>query len=384
MKKNGDIVTFLRQKDYIMENNNLGEGSFGKTVLLSDPQLGGEKFVAKKYAPVKITDKEKFFKNFCDEIKIMLRLNHRNIVRIYNWLLLEDQYTGFIVMEYIEGKNIERYIKDYNPNYSHVSLNDMFLQLLDAFAYIEQNKVIHRDIRAGNILITKDGIIKIIDFGLGKVIDSVDKPERDTLATKINRDSLDITPQELYEGIYNSQTDMFYLAELVCRLLHDSQKEQFFSYSHILNKMKNCNPKDRFKSFSEIKEMISKRDFAKLTEIDRNIYKKFADSLFAAILNFTQEPEFETDISTIINNLADIISKNCFEDDIQHVENLISVFVVSGFRYNEYYVSTDGVKNFYEWFCSLDLRMQKLVLDNLSYKLTQKEVKKNPMDDIPF
>ena len=77
MKKNGDIVTFLRQKDYIMENNNLGEGSFGKTVLLSDPQLGGEKFVAKKYAPAKISDKEQFFKNFCDEIGVFTQFYSR-------------------------------------------------------------------------------------------------------------------------------------------------------------------------------------------------------------------------------------------------------------------------------------------------------------------
>lgn len=50
MKNNGDIVSFLKQKDYIMINNDLGGGSFGKTVLLQDP-FTDELFVAKMYKP---------------------------------------------------------------------------------------------------------------------------------------------------------------------------------------------------------------------------------------------------------------------------------------------------------------------------------------------
>ena len=84
MKQNGDIIPFVKQKDYIMVNNNLGGGSFGKTVLLQDPFID-ELFVAKKYEPVYGEIKELFFKNFLDEIKILYKLNHRNIVRIYNY-----------------------------------------------------------------------------------------------------------------------------------------------------------------------------------------------------------------------------------------------------------------------------------------------------------
>ena len=106
MKNNGDIVSFLKQKDYIMINNDLGGGSFGKTVLLQDPFIG-ELFVAKMYRPEFDEIKEKFYKNFLDEIKIMYKLSHPNIVRIYNYYAYEKAYTGYIIMEYIDGESIE-------------------------------------------------------------------------------------------------------------------------------------------------------------------------------------------------------------------------------------------------------------------------------------
>lgn len=62
-KKNGDIISFLKQKDYVMVNNDLGGGSFGKTVVLKDPYID-ELFVAKKYKPELPEIKETFYKNF--------------------------------------------------------------------------------------------------------------------------------------------------------------------------------------------------------------------------------------------------------------------------------------------------------------------------------
>lgn len=384
MKKNGEIVIFLRQKDYVMENNHLGEGAFGKTVLLSDPQLDGEKFVAKKYEPQLQSEAELFFKNFRNEIKIMLRLNHKNIVRIYNWLLFENRHTGIIVMEYVEGKDIEKYVKDYKLKYSSSTLDDLFLQLVNAFDYMEQNKVVHRDIREKNILVTKDGVIKVIDFGLGKIVKPSDVSKKDTLRSKINRDGVDIYPQEYYEGIYTSQTDMFYLAELFCRLLRASQKEQFFSYSHILNKMKSYNPKDRYKSFSEVKEVISNRDFENITNEDRRIYRGFTNSLYSSIDKFSCTPRFEDDISKVINKLGDILSKNYLEEVIQNNSDLISVFVLTGYIYYESnIITTESLENFYNWFRELDQKKQKWVLDNLAYKLGQNEVEKID-EELPF
>lgn len=143
-KQNGDIIPFIKQKDYIMVNNDLGGGSFGKTVLLQDPFID-ELFVAKKYEPEYDEIKEDFYKKFLDEIKILYKLNHRNIVRIYNYYAYESIYTGYILMEYIDGRNIEEFINDYIAPVDPISLDEIFIQLIDAFCYIEDHGIIHRD-----------------------------------------------------------------------------------------------------------------------------------------------------------------------------------------------------------------------------------------------
>ena len=81
MKENGDIIAFVRRKDFVMVNPCLGSGSFGKTVVLQDPEID-ELFVAKKYEPSDMDDagKIEFYKSFMQEIKIMYKLNHKNIV----------------------------------------------------------------------------------------------------------------------------------------------------------------------------------------------------------------------------------------------------------------------------------------------------------------
>ena len=84
MKENGDIVQFLRKKDYIMVKKDLGFGAFGKTVILKDPFID-ELFVAKKYEPYFENTPKEFYDSFLQEIKIMHKLNHRNVVRIYNY-----------------------------------------------------------------------------------------------------------------------------------------------------------------------------------------------------------------------------------------------------------------------------------------------------------
>ena len=137
MKDKGDIVEFLKKKDYVMVNNQLGRGAFGETVILKDPYLD-ELFVSKKYSPQDLlteNQKNQFYKNFLDEIKILYKLNHRNIVRIYNYYAYEEFKTGYILMEYIEGESIENFIRYYTP-FSTATLDDIFIQLIDGFSYI--------------------------------------------------------------------------------------------------------------------------------------------------------------------------------------------------------------------------------------------------------
>ena len=156
------IVKFLRQKDYELIKE-IGQGGTGRTVLLND-QIINEQFVCKKYAPSNPNDKLLYFENFVKEIKLLHLLYHKNLVRIFNYYLYPEHTTGYILMEYVQGLDISDFLKK-NPE----KLNDIFTQVIEVFKYLEENKILHRDIRPENILISEDGIVKIIDFGFAKL-----------------------------------------------------------------------------------------------------------------------------------------------------------------------------------------------------------------------
>ncbi len=386
MKSNGDIVPFLKQKDYIMINNDFGGGSFGKTVLLQDPFID-ELFIAKKYEPKYEEIKEKFYKNFLDEIKILYKLNHRNIVRVYNYYAYEDIFTGYILMEYINGKNIGEYITEYTGILDPVSLDDVFIQLIYGFCYIEEHSIIHRDIREGNILVDKTGTVKIIDFGIGKMFESTTDCS-DSLVEEINRIGLDTLPQEYYQGVYTSQTDMFYIAELFNRLLQRSNMPDFldFSYQDILVKMMEKRPENRYATFADVKEAIGKHDFInmEISREDKNTYQQFANIVYGALVTFTDEQKFNYDANVFITKLEKVLRDNLFEDVIQKSSDVISCIVTGAYCYkSNVVIPRSVVKNFLTWFKSSTSQSQKLILANIISKLSKIDVKeKEP--EFPF
>lgn len=378
------------QKQYIMVNNNLGSGSFGKTVLLKDPFID-ELFVAKKYEP-EFDDqqlKEKFYKNFLDEIKILYKLNHKNIVRIYNYYAYESIFTGFILMEYIDGQNIEDYINNYISIFEDNSIDDIFLQMIEAFCYIEEHGIIHRDIREANILVDKNGVVKIIDFGIGKIFNSQEQQMEDSLVSKINREGSDTLPQEYYAGIYTSQTDMFYLGELLKRLLTNTTNSEakVFSYEDILDRMMEKNPKNRFDNFKAVRDAVNKKDFLsmEISEEDKKIYLDFTDSVYNLISVFTDSPRFIMQPEIFILKIKNIINNNLFETYIQNNEDIINCIIESS-KYRYYprkQVSSDVIKKFLQWFCQSTSQSQELILKNFISKLSTIKIKREDTE-VPF
>lgn len=384
----GEIINFLKKKDYKVINAELGKGSFGRTVLVQDPYLK-EYFVVKKFEPILVTAVDEFYNNFIEEIKILFKLNHINIVRIFNYYPYEKEKTGFIVMEYIKGKTLDYFLEDYENSKNLLTLNNLFSQLIDAFECIEKAKIIHRDIREKNILINDDGIVKVIDFGIGKILQDYslnnDSLNNDSLNSRINRP--ETLPQEYDVKTYSSKTDMFYLAELLSRLINKNNLCNDFYYLSILNKMMEKDPINRYNTFEEINKIINNNDFLaiKINTKEKKIYQEFSNSIKNNIDYYTSEKKFNYNIDFFQEKLKEIINLNCFEDFNQNDKDLISVIVNCSFECIPYdSIESNTIKKFYSWFINLSQKNKSIVLNNLIYKLSTIE-EKIPWDiNIPF
>ena len=108
---------------------------------------------------------------FLSEAKILSNIKHPNIVEIYDYGF-SDNYMPYILMEFIKGQPLTKIIKE-NALDLKKRLN-IFVQICKAIQFIHNNKVLHRDIKPGNIMISDDLTVKLTDFGLAHIIDIQD------------------------------------------------------------------------------------------------------------------------------------------------------------------------------------------------------------------
>lgn len=131
---------------------------------------GGEnELVAVKVFKYNLENKmlENYFKRECEVLSL---LRHENIINIFDEGFDKEQKLFYIVLEYVEGKTLEEAIKD--KTIKAYDREALVWQLLDAINYAHSQNILHRDIKPSNIMITSDGKIKVIDFGISKIIDS--------------------------------------------------------------------------------------------------------------------------------------------------------------------------------------------------------------------
>ncbi|EXX84732.1 serine/threonine protein kinase, partial [Paenibacillus darwinianus] len=112
---------------------------------------------------------EEFVRRFRREAQSAASLSHPNVVSIYD--VGEEEDTHYIVMEYVEGSNLNDLIKERAPLQTEEAVR-FAVQICDALDHAHQNQIIHRDIKPHNILIGKNGRVKVTDFGIARAVTS--------------------------------------------------------------------------------------------------------------------------------------------------------------------------------------------------------------------
>lgn len=141
----------------------LGEGSYAK-VHLGVSILCGKKVAIKLYEKAKIKTRSSSERIFT-EIGILRRMNHRNIVNFIE--IFQNPKYIFIVLEYANGGDLLHYLKT-KGRFKEYEYRKILQQIIDALEYIHEHKILHRDIKLDNILLTKSGHVKICDFGISR------------------------------------------------------------------------------------------------------------------------------------------------------------------------------------------------------------------------
>lgn len=142
----------------------LGQGGMGILYLARDPVI--DRHVALKQLKV---DDEDLRRRFVREARSAGRLQHPNIVTIYE----VDEHEGelFIAMEYIDGSTLSALIREAAP-LSMLRRLELLDQLADGLGYAHGQGIVHRDIKPANLMVTKGGRLKILDFGIARIIAS--------------------------------------------------------------------------------------------------------------------------------------------------------------------------------------------------------------------
>ncbi|MFQ6008752.1 MAG: protein kinase, partial [Candidatus Zixiibacteriota bacterium] len=190
----------------------LGSGGMGVVYKAQDTKL--DRYVALKFLPLALSQDEENKKRFINEAKAASALNHPNIATIYEIDEVDGQM--FIAMEYIEGKALNEII---HTNLSKGStlrkVLDYAIQITEGLSKAHAKGIIHRDIKPANILVTEEGLVKIVDFGLAKLAGrTMLTKEGTTLGTVAY-----MSPEQTQGTDIDHQTDIWSLGAVIYEML---------------------------------------------------------------------------------------------------------------------------------------------------------------------
>ncbi len=216
---NGDITPRMPQADtgpYLLEKL-IGEGGMGEVYLASRNDRLFEKKVAIKLIRQGIQAPE-IIKRFRTERQILAQLEHPNIARLIDGGETSDG-RPYLVMEYVAGQPLLQYAQ--RQKLSIDAQLKLFLQVCEAVQYAHLNLIVHRDLKPSNILITASGDIKLLDFGIAKLLDPAHHPQ--TIAvTHANMQMMTpdyAAPEQVTGDTITTATDVYALGVVLYELL---------------------------------------------------------------------------------------------------------------------------------------------------------------------
>lgn len=316
------IGTILNSRYELIEK--IGEGGMAKVYKAKDNLLN--RFVAVKILKKEFSDDSDFVDKFKREAAAAASLSDNNIVNIYD--VGSEGSINYIVMEYIKGKTLKQIVNE-NGSLEPARVIDIAIQIGRALDCAHRNNIIHRDIKPHNIVVTDEGVVKVTDFGIAKVSNSVTI----TNTSKIMGSAHYFSPEQARGGFVDNRSDLYSLGIVMYEMAagkvpYDAESPVSVALKHIQEqvippiKLNSTIPqglnniilksveKEPIKRYQSAKELIKDLENIKINTgytIDKTDYDKDATRIMEPIVLDEEEEELEEENKNLSGKKKSII-----------------------------------------------------------------------------
>jgi serine/threonine protein kinase len=211
----------------------LGEGGMGEVYKAQDTKL--DRFVALKFLPSQLTASESDKARFIQEAKAASAMNHPNVCTIHS--IEEYNSQIFISMEFVEGKTL----RDKKDSLSEKQILEIGIQIAEGLAAAHEKGIVHRDIKPENIMVRKDGIVQIMDFGLAKLYKESNVSRLTKAGSTVGTMGY-MSPEQIQGLDVDHRTDIFSLGVVLYELLAGESPFKGMHETAIMYEIVNVDP----------------------------------------------------------------------------------------------------------------------------------------------
>ena len=218
----------------------VGRGGMGDVYLATDTRL--DRLVAVKKLPERLAADPLFVRRFRTEAKAAATIHHANVATLFS--IEEFDERPWITMEYVEGKTLDAVTPPDGMELSRFL--DIFTQVAEALRHAHERGVVHRDVKPGNIMITPDGTVKMLDFGLAQISD--DSQVTETVSTTLTQKGQILgtpsymSPEQAQADKIDSRTDIFSLGVVMYEALSGARPFQGDSNAEVISNIIKTEP----------------------------------------------------------------------------------------------------------------------------------------------
>ncbi len=220
----------------------IGKGGMGEVYLAQDTRLGRK--LALKLLPKSFTQDPDRVRRFQQEARTASALNHPNIITVYDIGQFDGLY--FIATEFIEGETMRALLG--RKDVSHESLLELMTQVADGLAKAHSANIVHRDLKPDNVMRTRDGFAKVLDFGLAKLIEpeTASSDPTVTAATLLMEQTKPgivmgtpgyMSPEQAQGKEVDSRTDIFAFGCMLYELVAGRRPFEGTSFPEVMHKI---------------------------------------------------------------------------------------------------------------------------------------------------